>query len=135
MPEIISKVLIHNLISMDIKKIRLEEISVVYSGQNPYTGRYEAIIVTVDEAIKRGDMFVTNDITYKLTEEDNLLYHVYKHCRHLDVKIENNYEFTMKEMVNICPMILIDLIKAKGGTDYIAKVLIGYEELYNQQNK
>lgn len=135
MPEIISKVLTHNLFNMQNRKKHLENFSVIYSGQNPNTGKYETLLLNITEAIKRGDVFVTNDTTFKLTEEDNLLYHVYKHCKYLDVKIENTHEFTMKEMVAICPMILIDLIKAKGGKDYIAKVLIGYEELYNQQNK
>jgi hypothetical protein len=135
-PEIISKVLIHNPNSMDIKKIRLESISVVYSGQNPLTGKYQAMLLTITNAIEKGETFVDeNKITFSLGEEDKLKFQVYKHCRHLDIKIESNYEFTMKEMVNICPMILIDLIKNKGGIDYLAKVLIGYEELYNQQNK
>jgi hypothetical protein len=135
-PEIISKVLIHNLISMDIKKIRLESISVVYSGQNPWTGKHHAMLLSIGDALERGESFVDeNKITFILGEEDKLKYQVCKHCRHLDIKMESNYEFTMKEMVNICPMILIDLIKNKGGIEYLAKIMIGYEELYNQQNK
>lgn len=136
MPEIISKVLTHNLINMEISRVRLEDVSVVYSGQNPWTGGYKAMFVTIAEALVKGESFVDeNKITFSLGEEDKLKFQVYKHCRHLDIKIEINHEFTMKEMVNICPMILIDLIKTKGGIDYLAKVLIGYEELYNQQNK
>jgi len=135
-PEIISKVLTHNLINMEISRVRLEDVSVVYSGQNPWTGGYKAMFVTIADALERGESFVDeNKITFSLGEEDKLKFQVYKHCRHLDIKIENNHEFTMKEMVNICPMILIDLIKTKGGIDYLVKVLIGYEELYNQQNK
>lgn len=121
---------------MEMRKSVLENTSIVYSGQNPWTGKHEAMVLTISEAIEKGETFVTpNETTMKLNKEDALMYQVYKHCRYLDVKIEDNYEFTMKKMVNICPMILIDLIKAKGGVDYIARVLIGYEELYNQQNK
>lgn len=136
MPEIISKVLTHNLFSMETKRTKMASFSVHYTGQNPWTGQYQTMVVAIPDAIDMGETFVSSDkITFKLYEGDKLAFQVYKHCRHLDVKIEVNHEFTMKEMVNICPMILIDLIKTKGGTDYLTKVLIGYEELYNQQKQ
>ena len=33
----------------------------------------------------------------------------------------------------MCPEILLDLLALNGGVDYIAQILIGYEELYNQE--
>lgn len=121
---------------METKRTKMASFAVHYTGQNPRTGKYETMVLAIPDAITNGETFISpNGTTFTLYEENKLAFQVYKHCRHLDVKIEINHEFTMKEMVNICPMILIDLIKTKGGTDYIAKVLIGYEELYNQQNK
>jgi hypothetical protein len=120
---------------MNIKRTEIGNFSVHYTGQNPMTGKYQTIVVAIVDAIDMGETFVSSDkITFKLYEGDKLAFQVYKNCRHLDVKIEVNHEFTMKEMVNICPNILINLVENKGGLDYIAKVLIGYEELYNQQN-
>ena len=136
MPEIISKVLIHNLLSMEIRKISLSAISVEYSGQNPWTGQYEKMYLNMKDALVNGEKFISpNNTTFIMDKKDMLPFQVHKHCRHLDIKIESDHEFTMKEMVNICPNILIDLVKNKGGLDYIARVLIGYEELYNQQKQ
>ena len=70
----------------------------------------------------------------KELEKINALMH--KYAKQLDVKIVSSHEMTVKEMYDKCPNILLDLITYHGGSDLIAKMLMGYEELYNQsQNR
>lgn len=66
----------------------------------------------------------------KELEKSNTLMH--KYAKQLDVKIVSSHEMTVKEMYDKCPNILLDLITHHGGSDLIAKMLMGYEELYNQ---
>lgn len=85
------------------------------------------------EALSKGKSFEINGYQMELSESDELCYHMHRHCPHLDVKLSGHHEFTIKELYNMCPEILLDLLDLNGGTEYIAQILIGYEELYNQE--
>lgn len=123
-PEITSKVLSYNLNPMT-QKIR-------YCGRRE-DGHMAFLSLTPKEALSRGKSFEQNGYEMTLTELDELCYHMHKHCPHLNVRMSGHHEFTIKELYNMCPEILLDLLDLNGGTDYIAQILIGYEELYNQE--
>jgi hypothetical protein len=96
-------------------------------------GHMTFLSLTPQEALAKGKSFKINGYDMVLTESDELCFHMHKHCPHLDIKMNGQHEFTIKELYNMCPEILLDLLALNGGVDYIAQVLIGYEELYNQQ--
>lgn len=81
-------------------------------------------------------MVLTFNIKHMDKESDKISTLMHKYAKQLDVKIESSHEMTVKEMYDKCPFILLDLITHHGGSDLIAKMLMGYEELYNQsQNR
>lgn len=85
------------------------------------------------EALARGKSFEHEGYQMELSESDELCYYMHRHCPNLDVKLSGHHEFTIKKLYNMCPEILLDLLDLNGGVDYIAQILIGYEELYNQE--
>jgi hypothetical protein len=85
------------------------------------------------EALEKGKSFKINGYKMNLSESDELCFRMHQHCPHLDVKMNGHHEFTIKELYNMCPEILIDLLELNGGIEFIAHILIGCEELYNQQ--
>ena len=85
------------------------------------------------EAVEKGKSFMQNGYEMNLSEIDELCFYMHKYCPNLNVKMNEEHNFTIKELYNLCPAILLDLLELNGGTDYIAQILIGYEELYNQQ--
>ena len=123
MPEITSKVLSHNLnpMTQKIKYIgRREDGQIMYST------------LDIKEALEEGKSFTLNGYKMNVCDLDTLCFYMHKHCRFLDVKMNPEHKFTIKELYNLCPAILLDLLELNGGIDYIAKVLTGYEHLYNQ---
>ena len=124
MPEITSKVLSHNLNHM-VHKVR-------YVGRRK-DGHVMFANVEAKEAVEKGTSFELNGYDMNLSESDELCFRMHQHCPHLDVKMNGHHEFTIKELYNMCPAILLDLLELNGGVEYIAQVLIGYDELYNQQ--
>ena len=95
----------------------------------------QMMFLTIDakEAVEKGKEFESNGYQMKLSEIDELCYYMHKHCSHLDVKMNYEHKFTIKELYNLCPAMLLDLLDLNGGVDYIAQMLIGYDELYNQE--
>ena len=103
-----------------------------------YCGRREDghmgfISLPAKEALAKGKSFEHNGYQMEITESDVLCFRMHRHCPHLDVRMNGHHEFTIKELYNMCPEILLDLLALNGGVDYIAQILIGYEELYNQE--
>lgn len=96
-------------------------------------GTLNYINLDIKIALEKGTSFVDNEYNMKLSESDELRFYMHKHCPHLDVKMNGGHEFTIKELYHLCPEMLLDLLELNGGSEYIAQVLIGYEELYNQQ--
>ena len=107
------------------KKIR-------YGGRRE-DGHIAFISMYAKEALEKGKSFELNGYQMELSESDELCYYMHRHCPHLDVRLSGHHEFTIKELYNMCPEILLDLLALNGGVDYIAQILIGYEELYNQE--
>ena len=85
------------------------------------------------EAVEKGKSFMKNGYEMNLSEIDELCFYMHKYCPNLNVKMNLEHNFTIKELYNLCPAILLDLLELNGGVDYIAQILIGYEELYNQE--
>ena len=103
-----------------------------YAGRRS-DGHMAFISMHPKEAIEKGRAFELNGYQMTLSEIDELCYQMHKHCPHLDIKMNGHHEFTIKELYNMCPEILLDLLELNGGVDYIAQILIGYEELYKQE--
>lgn len=85
------------------------------------------------DALVKGTAFEHNGYQMEITESDVLAFRMHRHCPYLDVRMNGHHEFTIKELYNMCPEILLDLLALNGGVEYIAQILIGYEELYNQE--
>ena len=107
------------------KKIR-------YGGRHE-NGHMAFISLPAKEALEKGKSFELNGYQMEISESDELCFHMHKHCPHLDIRMNGHHEFTIKELYNMCPEILLDLLDLNGGVEYIAQILIGYEELYNQE--
>lgn len=103
-----------------------------YAGRRS-DGHITFISMSPKEALKKGTSFEHNGYQMGITGSDVLCFRMHKHCPHLDIKMNGHHEFTIKELYNMCPEILLDLLALNGGVDYIAQILIGYEELYNQE--
>jgi hypothetical protein len=84
-------------------------------------------------ALDKGVLFETNGYSMKVSKLDLLNFYMHKHCPYLDVKMQYDYELTIREMYKTCPTILLELLKAKGGVDFLAEIIVGCEELYNQE--
>ena len=131
MPEITSKVLIHNLNPMTQKSRPMHE-KIRYIGRNKDENLIYKIM-DIKDALEKGKSFTTeNGYEMNVCDLDTLCFYMHRHCRFLDVKMNPEHKFTIKELYNLCPAILLDLLELNGGIDYIAKVLTGYEHLYNQ---
>ena len=103
-----------------------------------YCGRREDghmgfISLPAKEALAKGKSFEHDGYQMEITESDVLCFRMHRHCPHLDIRMNGHHEFTIKELYHMCPEILLDLLALNGGVDYIAQILIGYEELYNQE--
>lgn len=96
-------------------------------------GHIQFLNMDVQQALTKGTSFEINGYAMTLSESDQLCFRMHKHCPHLDVKMNGEHEFSIKELYHLCPAILLDLLDLNGGSEYIAQVLIGYDELYNQQ--
>lgn len=103
-----------------------------YAGRRS-DGHMAFISMRPKEAIEKGKTFEHDGYQMTLSGIDELCFHMHKYCPNLDVKMNGHHEFSIKELYNMCPEILLDLLALNGGTEYIAKILIGYEELYNQE--
>jgi hypothetical protein len=103
-----------------------------YAGRRS-NGHMAFMSMSPKEALEKGKSFEHNGYQMNLSEIDELTYQMHKHCPHLNIKMNGHHEFTIKELYNLCPEILLDLLALNGGEDYIAQILIGYEELYNQE--
>lgn len=103
-----------------------------YGGRNKER-QMAYITLTHEEAIEKGKSFEKNGYQMEIAKSDELCFYMHKHCPHLDLRMNGFHEFTIKELYNMCPEILLDLLDLNGGVDYIAQILIGYEELYNQE--
>lgn len=103
-----------------------------------YCGRHDNghvgfISLNPREALQKGESFKHNGYDMILCESDILCYRMHRHCPHLNIRMNGHHEFTIKELYNLCPEILLDLLELNGGIEYIAQILIGYEELYHQE--
>ena len=103
-----------------------------------YCGRREDghmgfISLPPKEALEKGKSFDHNGYKMEISESDVLCFRMHKHCPHLDIRMNGHHEFTIKDLYYMCPEILLDLLALNGGVEYIAQILIGYEELYNQE--
>ena len=103
-----------------------------------YIGRREdghILFLNLDakDAIEKGYTFDYGGYSMTVGEADELCYCMHKYCPNLDVRLNNEHLFTIKELYKSCPAMLLDLLELYGGADYIAQILIGYEELYNQE--
>jgi hypothetical protein len=96
-------------------------------------GLTQFISMEVEEALEKGKSFTVNDYEMILFEPDELRFYMHRYCPNLEVKLKSNHEFTIKWMYRLCPEILLELLEKNGGVNCLAKVLIGCEELYNQQ--
>lgn len=91
------------------------------------------INVDIREALQKGPHFESNGYELSISESDELAFCMHRHCPHLDIKLNPEHNYTIKELYHLCPAVLLDLLELNGGVDYIAQLLIGYEELYNQE--
>ena len=105
---------------------------ITYMGRDN-TDKIFIVNLEVNEALNLGKSFEKDGGTMQICESDELRYNMHKYCSRLDIRMNGWHEFTIKELYEKCPEILLDLLDLNGGSDYIAQILIGYEELYNQQ--
>lgn len=103
-----------------------------YAGRRN-DGHMMFISVDAKEAVEKGKNFETNGFEMSITESDELCFFMHKHCPVLDIKLNGEHKFTIKELYYLCPAILLDLLELNGGVDYIAQILTGYDELYKQE--
>jgi len=103
-----------------------------YSGRRE-DGHIGFISLPVKDALRKGTSFEHNGYDMTISESDVLCFRMHRHCPYLNVRMNGHHEFTIKELYDLCPEILLDLLALNGGVEYIAQILIGYEELYNQE--
>ena len=103
-----------------------------YAGRRD-DGHMAFMSMSPEDALEKGKSFEHNGYQMELTESDQLCYYMHKYCPVLDIKMNGHHEFTISQLYNMCPEILLDLLELNGGVDYIAQILIGYEELYKQE--
>lgn len=105
------------------------EEKLIYNGKRE-CGSILIISLEISEALTKGTSFILDGHAMQLSELDHLIYRMHKHCPHLNIKMKREHELTIKEMYETYPNILYDILESNGGVDYIAKLLIGYDELY-----
>lgn len=108
-----------------MKKVR-------YLGRRP-DGHMKYMNIPAALAVEKGFMFEDEGYEMHITESDKLLYLVYKHCPHLHIKFNPDHKYTISELFKLCPATTYDLVDYNGGEEFIADVLLGYEQLYNQE--
>jgi hypothetical protein len=96
-------------------------------------GSTQFISIEIKEALEKGTSFVLSDYEMNLFELDELRFYMHKYCPNLDVKMKSNHEFSIRWLYNMCPEVLLELLEKNGGVNCLANILIGYDELYNQQ--
>lgn len=112
----------------------LESQSVVYYGENKdKNNKHSCIIISLNKAILKGVTFEEDGVIYVIKKEDKLKYMMARHCPWINVKMKYHHEYTISELYSMMPLMLEDIFKQNGGLDYLATIMIGYDELYNQE--
>jgi hypothetical protein len=104
-----------------------------YIGINS-VGHRTLLSLPLEESIFIGYKFEKENYEYTVDSIDEVKFLMHTSLKNLDVKINNNHEFTIKELYEKCPRILEDLLDYYGGAGFISQLLSGVTELYNQEN-
>jgi hypothetical protein len=109
-------------------------ILIKYFGVNA-DGEKATRIIFYDTALENGAEYIENGFVFTLSPLSELAFYMHKHAPKMNVKIHSTYRKTIKELYEFDYSILYDLLLSKGGKNFLGQVLIGLEELTNQQQK
>jgi len=96
-------------------------------------GQVQFLEIDIQDAFERGTNFTNNGYAMRLSVIDTLKFFMHKYCPNLNVKMKIEDELTINKLYKMCPSILLDLLESRGGIDFLARIVIGCEELYNQE--
>ena len=97
-------------------------------------GQTQFLEIDIQDAFEKGTKFENNGYAMRLSVIDTLKFFMHKYCPNLNVKMKTEDELTISKLYNMCPSILLDLLESRGGIDFLARIVIGCEELYNQES-
>lgn len=92
-------------------------------------------ILSIPTALSYGEKFKVSFKKYTISEEYKFVLQMHKHAPHLKIKLDYASNRTIAEIYEFDPTTLYHLLIQRGGSLYLAKVLLGYETLYNQENE
>ena len=103
-----------------------------------YIGRYENQDIgyenkSIEEALQLGMNYSNNGADMKVTETEKLKFLMHRHSKYLKIKFNYEHKYTIAELYELCPAVLLDMYELYGGIEYIAETLIGYDQLYNEE--
>lgn len=105
-----------------------------------YMGRNEDqeigyMSLPISQALELGLKYKDKDgnAEMEITSSEKLKFLMHRHCKHLKVKLNFEHRYTIAELYEVCPAILLDLLELYGGIEYLAETLIGYDQLYNEE--
>jgi hypothetical protein len=93
----------------------------------------QVLSIPIAEAVEKGMSFQLDGCDMTITENEELAFLIHRHAPHLNIKLNNSHEYTINQLFAMCPYILEDLIDLYGGKEYLAEILIHYDELYKQE--
>lgn len=83
-----------------------------------------------DEAMRMGTHLTTDQYEFKVHDNDFLKFIMHKYIYAFDIKLDDEHNYTIKEMYEMSPAMLLDLLKVYGGIEYCAELMKGYNQLY-----
>ena len=84
----------------------------------------------VEDAMRMGTHTVTDQYEFDVVDNDFLKFIMHKYMHAFDIKLNDEHNYTIKELYQLSPAMLLDLLTAYGGINYCAELIKGYNQLY-----